>query len=156
MSASPITIMGRLTADPELKFLTNGTAVVNFGVAVNHYWKDNDGEKKEEVYFYNVTAWRYLAEHSGNVLVKGTPVVVAGRLKQRSWENDEGKKIYAIELLADDIGVSVNGMDSFKRRERDDKEGSTSGSSSKSKSSSSKSSSSKPQSRQAPQDEEPF
>ena len=83
MSASPVTLVGNLTADPELKFLPTGVGKLAFSIAVNHYWTDQDGEKQEKTSFFNVVAWRNLAEDAANVLAKGVRVVVTGRLEQR-------------------------------------------------------------------------
>ena len=104
MSASPVTLVGNLTADPELKFLPTGVGKLAFSIAVNHYWTDQDGEKQEKTSFFNVVAWRNLAEDAANVLAKGVRVVVTGRLEQRSWDDKEsGAKRSTIEVLADNI-----------------------------------------------------
>lgn len=118
VSASPITITGNLTADPKLDFLTSGVAKLSFGVAVNHYWTNKDGEKEEKVSFFNCVAWRNLAEDSANVLSKGIKVVVTGRLEQRSWEDKEGIKRSSVEVLADNIGISTTSIESVTRRVR--------------------------------------
>ena len=119
MSASPVTLVGNLTADPELKFLPTGVGKLTFGIAVNHYWTDQDGEKQEKTSFFNITAWRNLAEESANVLTKGVKVVVTGRLEQRSWDDKEtGAKRSTVEVLADNIGLSVGHIESFVRKQR--------------------------------------
>ena len=119
MSASPVTLVGNLTADPELKFLPTGVGKLTFGIAVNHYWTDQDGEKQEKTSFFNITAWRNLAEESANVLTKGVKVVVTGRLEQRSWDDKEtGAKRSTVEVLADNIGLSVGNIESFVRKQR--------------------------------------
>lgn len=119
MSASPVTLVGNLTADPELKFLPTGVGKLAFSIAVNHYWTDQDGEKQEKTSFFNVVAWRNLAEDAANVLAKGVRVVVTGRLEQRSWDDKEsGAKRSTIEVLADNIGLSVGNIDSFVRKQK--------------------------------------
>jgi single-strand DNA-binding protein len=119
VSASPVTLVGNLTADPELKFLPTGVGKLTFGIAVNHYWTDQDGEKQEKTSFFNITAWRNLAEESANVLTKGVKVVVTGRLEQRSWDDKEtGAKRSTVEVLADNIGLSVGNIESFVRKQR--------------------------------------
>lgn len=120
MSASPTTIVGNITADPELKFLDNGTAKTSFSVAVGHYWTDASGEKQEKTSYFDVVAWRYLAEDVARVLEKGVRVVVTGRLEQRSWEQD-GAKRSKVELIADDVAVAVKSIDSFERRRAGEK-----------------------------------
>ena len=119
MSASPVTLVGNVTADPELKFLPTGVGKLTFSMAVNHYWTEADGEKQEKVSFFNVVAWRFLAEDAANVLAKGVKVVVTGRLEQRSWDDKEtGAKRSTVEVLADNIGLSVGNIDSFVRKQK--------------------------------------
>lgn len=117
MAGSLSTLVGNLTDTPELKFLNNGTAKLTFSIAVNHYWTDADGEKQSKASFFNVVAWRNLAEDAARVLEKGMRVVVSGRLEQRSWEDKEtGAKRSAVELVADDIGAAVGALESVERR----------------------------------------
>ena len=119
MSASPVTLVGNLTADPELKFLPTGVGKLTFGIAVNHYWTDQDGEKQEKTSFFNIVAWRNLAEDCANVLTKGVRVVVTGRLEQRSWDDKEtGAKRSTVEVLADNIGLSVGNIETFVRKQK--------------------------------------
>ena len=91
-NTNAITITGNVTRDPELKFLNSGSAVLSFGVAVNRSWKDSNDEWKEEVSFFDVTAWQDLAENVGDTIAKGDRVIVTGRLQQRTWETDDGDK----------------------------------------------------------------
>lgn len=117
MSASPITITGNVTAPPELKFLDSGTAKATFSVAVSHYWNDASGDKQEKTSFFDVVAWRYLAEDVARVLDKGVRVVVTGRLEQRSWEDKEsGSKRSKVEILADEVAVAAKSIESMERR----------------------------------------
>lgn len=127
MSQSATTIIGNVTDDPKLMFTGEGTARINFGVAVNHYWTDSNGEKQEKVSYINVTAWRYLAEDSANVLEKGVGVIVTGRLEQRSWDDKEtGKTRSTVEIIADNIGVLTRSIEKFERKRRGNgNEGST-------------------------------
>lgn len=119
MSQSATTIIGNVTDDPKLMFTGEGAARLNFGVAVNHYWTDANGEKQEKTSYINVTAWRYLAEDSANVLEKGVGVIVSGRLEQRSWEDKEtGKNRSIVEITADNIGVLTRSIESFERKRR--------------------------------------
>lgn len=117
MSASPTTIVGNVTANPELKFLGNGTPKTEFSVAVSHYWTDASGEKQEKTSFFDVIAWRYLAEDVARVLEKGVRVIVTGRLEQRSWEDEKtGSKRSKVELIADEVAVASKSIESFQRR----------------------------------------
>lgn len=118
MSASPVTLVGNLTADPKLDYLASGVAKLSFSIACNHYWQDQSGEKQEKVSYFNIVAWRNLAEDSGNVLSKGVRVVITGRLEQRSWDDKEtGQKRSTVEVLADNIGVATSNIDSFTRKQ---------------------------------------
>lgn len=116
MNLAPVTIMGNLTADPELTFTTNGQARLSFGVASNHVWYDQDGEKQEKPSYFNVVAWRYLAENSARVLEKGIAVVVHGRLEQRSYDDKEGNKRSTVEVVAEEIAISTKSLESVERR----------------------------------------
>ena len=118
MSQSQSTMIGNVTSDPELKYLTNGQAKLTFSIAVNHYWTDQAGEKQEKASFFNVIAWRYTAEDAANILEKGVGVIVTGRLEQRSWEAEDGTKRSAIELVADTIGIQARSIESFERKRR--------------------------------------
>ncbi len=103
------TIVGNLTADPELRFTPNGVAVANFTVAStprtfhrqSGEWRDGDA------LFMRCTAWRDPAEHIAESLTRGDRVVVQGRLRQRSFETRDGDKRTVVELDVDDIGPSL-------------------------------------------------
>lgn len=99
-----ITVVGNITRDPELRFTPSGAAVANFGVAWNK--KGFDG-KEDEVSFFDVTCWRQLAENVSESLTKGSRVVVYGRLEQRSWQTQDGDKRSKVEIVADDVAISL-------------------------------------------------
>ncbi len=85
--------MGNLTRDPEVKFLPSGTAVANFGLAMNESYTDQQtGEKKESACFVDVEAWGKQAEIVGEYFTKGRPILVEGALKFESWETEDGTK----------------------------------------------------------------
>ena len=104
-----ITVVGNLTADPELRYTQGGLAVANFTIAstprtfdrVANDWKDG------EALFLRASCWREFAEHVAGSLTKGSRVVATGRLKQRSYETKEGEKRTSIELEIDEIGPSL-------------------------------------------------
>jgi single-strand DNA-binding protein len=104
-----LTIVGNLTADPELRFLPNGTGMAKFTVASTP--RVFDREKNEyrdgEPLFLTCTVWRELAEHVSESLVKGTRVVVVGRLRLSRWETEEGEKRSAYGLDVDEVGPSL-------------------------------------------------
>ena len=124
MSQSPSTIIGNITDDPKLSFTADGKPRLAFGVAVNHYWTDQSGEKQEKTSYFNVIAWRYVAEDSASVLEKGVGVMVSGRLEQRSWDDKEsGQKRSVVEITADNIGLLTRSIESFERKRRNNEGG---------------------------------
>jgi len=104
-----ITVVGNLTADPELRFTASGAAVANFTVASTpRIFDRNSGEwKDQEALFMRCNIWRQAAENVAESLTRGARVVVTGRLKQRSYETKEGEKRTVIELEVDEIGPSL-------------------------------------------------
>ena len=104
-----ITVVGNLTADPELRYTQNGLPVANFTIAstprnfdrATSEWKDG------EALFLRASVWREFAEHVAGSLTKGSRVIATGRLKQRSYETREGEKRTTIELEVDEIGPSL-------------------------------------------------
>ncbi len=103
-----VTITGNATREPELRFTPSGQAVANFGVAVNRRWQNRQTQEWEEaVSFFDITAWAQLAENVAETVGKGTRVTVTGRLDQRSWENQEGEKRSKVEIVADDVAISL-------------------------------------------------
>jgi single-strand DNA-binding protein len=103
-----VTIVGNITRDPELRFTPSGQATASFGVAVNRRWQNRQTQEWEEaVSFFDVVCWGQLAENTAQSLARGSRVVVAGRLDQRSWENNEGEKRSKIEITADEIAPSL-------------------------------------------------
>ena len=104
-----ITVVGNLTADPELRFTPSGAAVANFTVASTPRTFDRQsGEWKDgEALFLSCTVWRQAAENVAESLQRGARVIVSGRLRQRSYETKEGEKRTTIELEIDEIGPSL-------------------------------------------------
>ena len=104
-----ITVVGNLTADPELRYTQNGLAVANFTIAStprsfdrqSNEWKDG------EALFLRASVWREFAEHVAGSLSKGSRVIATGRLKQRSYDDRDGQRRTAIELEVDEIGPSL-------------------------------------------------
>jgi len=108
MTGNTITITGNLTRDPELRFTPNGQATTSFGIAVNRRWQDRQSQEwLESTSFFDVVAWRELAENATESLARGTRVTVTGRLEQRSWETPEGDKRSKVEINAEDIAPSL-------------------------------------------------
>lgn len=93
-------MIGRLARDPELRYTPNGTAVANFTIAVNRpFAKEGD----QQADFINCVVWRRLAETLANYQRKGNQIAVEGRIQTRSYENQEGKRVYVTEVVADNI-----------------------------------------------------
>ncbi len=102
-----VTVVGNLTGDPELRFTPNGHAVANFRVAVTPRVREGDQWKDGETSFFRVNVWRQLAENTAETLTKGTRVIVTGKLRNRSWETDNGETRTVTEIEADEIGPSL-------------------------------------------------
>lgn len=104
-----ITVVGNLTADPELRFTPSGAAVANFTVASTPRTFDRQaGEWKDgEAMFLRCNIWRQAAENVAETLTRGMRVIVQGRLRQRSFDTKEGEKRTVIELEADEIGPAL-------------------------------------------------
>jgi len=97
-------LAGRLTRDPELKYMPSGTAFCKIGLAVSRVYKTKDGERKEDTFFVNVTVWDKSAEYCGEHLKKGRPILVEGRLTSNEWEDKAtGQKRSSIEIRAERV-----------------------------------------------------
>jgi single-strand DNA-binding protein len=104
-----ITVVGNLTADPELRFTPSGAAVANFTVAATPRTFDRaSGEWKDgDALFMRCNVWRQAAENVAETLTRGMRVMVSGRLRQRSFETREGEKRTVVELEVDEVGPSL-------------------------------------------------
>jgi single-strand DNA-binding protein len=104
-----ITIVGNLTADPELRYTQGGLAVANFTIASTPriFDKTRNEYVDGEALFLRASCWRDFAEHVAGSLTKGSRVIATGRLKQRSYDDRDGNKRTAIELEVDEIGPSL-------------------------------------------------
>lgn len=96
-----ITLVGRLTKDPDLKYTGNGTAVATFTLAVNRNFTNQSGEREAD--FINCVIWRKPAETLANYAKKGVLIGVTGRIQTRSYDNQQGQKVYFTELIADNF-----------------------------------------------------
>lgn len=113
-----VILIGRLTRDPELRYTPNGVAVTQFTLAVDRPFKTNSGEREAD--FIPVVTWRQLAEACANYLKKGRLCAVEGRIQVRNYENDEGRKVYITEVVADNVRF----LESSKHGESDHSESS--------------------------------
>jgi single-strand DNA-binding protein len=101
-SVNKVILLGNLGRDAETKFTPSGVSVTRFSVGTNRSWKDQQtGEWKEETNWTNVVLWRQ--ENLANYLTKGQRVYVEGRLRNYSYDDKEGKKVYATEVVADEV-----------------------------------------------------
>jgi single-strand DNA-binding protein len=107
-NGNTVTVVGNVVREPELRFTNAGLATASFAVAVNRRRMNQQTQEWEEnTSFFDVVCWRELAENASGSLEKGSRVIVTGRLEQRSWESNEGEKRSRIQIVADDLGVSV-------------------------------------------------
>lgn len=102
------TLSGNLTRDPEIRYTRDGQATAHFGLAVNRRWQVRGTDEWEEATsFFDVVCWRDLAENVALSLVKGSRVILTGRLEQHTWETDGGERRSRVEVTAEDVGPSL-------------------------------------------------
>lgn len=112
-SVNKVIIVGTLGKDPEIKFLPDGTAIVNMSLATNSSWKDkNTGEKKQETEWHRVVIYGKLAEVAGEYCKKGGSVYLEGKLKTRKWKDQSGAEKYTTEIIADTMQLLGGKRDS--------------------------------------------
>lgn len=97
-----VTLMGNLTRDPEVRTTNSGQSVTSFGLAVNRTWKGQDGSPQESVSYIDCVAWGKAGEIIAQYVQKGRPLLISGRLEQRSWEQ-EGQKRSKVEVVVEDF-----------------------------------------------------
>lgn len=97
-----VILMGNLTRDPEVRTTPSGQSVVSFGLAINRTWRGADGEQHESVSYIDCVAWGKTGEIIAQYVQKGRPLLVSGRLEQRSWEQD-GQKRSKVEVIVEDF-----------------------------------------------------
>jgi single-strand DNA-binding protein len=107
MAAPKVTVVGRLTADPELRFTPSGAAVANFTVASNDSFKKDGEWVEKDAVFLRCNVWREFAENVAESLTRGLEVIVTGTLAQRSFETREGEKRTVVELEVDAVGPNL-------------------------------------------------
>src|SRR5690554_3805589 len=96
-----VVLVGRLVADPELRYTSSGIAVANFRLAVNRPFTSESGEREAD--FINAVAWRSVAENLANYQRKGNLIGIDGRIQTRSYEGQDGKRVYVTEIVADSV-----------------------------------------------------
>ena len=103
MSVNKAIIVGRLGADPEIRFTQSGAAVTNFNVATDSVWKDKEGQQQKRTEWHRIVVWGNQAEPCSKYLTKGREVYVEGEIQTRSWEDKEGQKRWTTEIRARDV-----------------------------------------------------
>ncbi len=98
-----VILVGNLGKDPEVRYLEGGIAVAKFPLATSESYKGKDGQKVEQTEWHNVVLWRGLAEIAEKYLHKGNSVFIEGKIRTRSWEDKEGNKRYATEIVGDNM-----------------------------------------------------
>lgn len=98
-----VILIGRLGADPEIRYTPSGAEVATFRIATSESWTNKSGEKEERTEWHRIVAWRGLAKICGEYLNKGKLVYVEGRLRTRSWEDRDGNKRTTTEIEATDM-----------------------------------------------------
>lgn len=101
MNLNKVFILGNLTRDPEKKVLPSGQALVSFGIATNRFFVDRNQEKKKEAEFHNIILFGRLADIASQYLKKGSLVLIEGRLRTRSWQDEKGTKYYRTEIMGE-------------------------------------------------------
>ena len=100
-SVNRVILLCNLGKDPEVRTLENGTKVASFSAATTESYKDKQGEKVSNTTWHNIVVWRGLAEVAEKYLKKGSQIYLEGKITNRSWEDKEGNKRYATEIVAD-------------------------------------------------------
>lgn len=116
MSVNKVILIGRLGKDPETRYMTNGEAVTNVGLATSETWKDKSGEKQEKTEWHNLVFYRRLAEIAGEYLKKGSMIYVEGKLQTRKYTDKAGVEKYSTEIIVNEmtmLGGKSTGGGSF-------------------------------------------
>ncbi len=100
-----VTLIGNLGADPELRHTSSNVEVVNFTVATNESWVNKEGAREERTEWHRVVAWGGLAKICNEYLHKGSQVYIGGRIQTRSWEDQNGQKRFATEVVANEMVI---------------------------------------------------
>ena len=103
MSLNKVLLIGNVGKDPEIRHLQGGASVATITLATNERYKDRSGETREMTEWHTVIAWRQLADLAENYIRKGSQIYVEGRIRSRSWDDQNGQKRYVTEIQADSI-----------------------------------------------------
>lgn len=100
-----VRLIGHVGQSPEVKSFDNGSKVANFSIAISKVYKDKDGNRQDSTQWFNLVAWRKLAEIVESYVKKGSHVAVEGELATRSWDDAEGNKKYATEVILNGLTI---------------------------------------------------
>ena len=107
-----VILVGNLGKDPEVRYLDSGVAVANFSLATTENYKNKQGEKVSQTEWHNIVLWRGLAEVAEKWLKKGSSVYIEGKIRTKKWEDKEGNTRYNTEILADNMTMLGNRIQS--------------------------------------------
>ncbi|MBI5511824.1 MAG: single-stranded DNA-binding protein [Deltaproteobacteria bacterium] len=102
-SVNKVILIGRLGADPEVRYTPSGMPVANFRIATSESWNDKQGQRQEKTEWHRIVVWGKLAELCGQYLSKGRQVYVEGRLQTRQWDDRDGNKRFTTEVQAREV-----------------------------------------------------
>ena len=111
-SVNKVILIGNLGKDPDVRRLENGTAVASFPIATSESYKDRNGNRVDSTEWHNIVMWRGLAEIAEKYLRKGSSIYVEGKLKTRSWEDQDRNTRYITEVVADNMTMLGSRSDS--------------------------------------------
>lgn len=112
-------LIGRLGADPEIRYTPSGAEVANFRIATSETWTNKNGEKEERTEWHRIVAWRALAKICGEYLSKGKLVYIEGKIRNRSWEDRDGNKKWTTEIEATEMRMLGGGGGEAERRTKE-------------------------------------
>jgi single-strand DNA-binding protein len=115
-----VILIGRLGADPEIRYTPSGAEVANFRIATSEMWTNKNGEKEERTEWHRIVAWRGLAKICGEYLSKGRLVYIEGKIRTRAWEDKEGNKRTTTEIEATEMKMLGGGGEAEKRTKEPD------------------------------------
>lgn len=118
-----VILIGRLGADPEIRYTPNGTAVANFRIATTENWTNKDGQKEERTEWHRIVAFGRLGEICGEYLSKGKQVYIEGRLQTRSWDDRDGNKRWTTEIIATTMQMLGSPSDTVSESAQEPREG---------------------------------
>lgn len=107
MNVNKVLLVGRLTRDPELRNTTTGQTVASVSIATNRFWKDQNGQRKEQTEFHNVILWGRLAEIAGQYLTKGAEAYFEGRLQTRKYTGKDNVERRVTEIVAENMQLGA-------------------------------------------------